>query len=900
MNQRLTILVTVLVVWLVLFGKALTSSESFVFRDAAHFYHPLFAWTSNELGNGKLPMWNPYDSLGIPHLADCTSSVLYPGKIIFLLPKRYSNRFALFVSLHVLLAAWGMYHLSTKWKCSMLASGLSSLSYAFGGIVIFQYCNIPYLISAAWLPFAASAAYEMVMRRHVRHAVSLGLVLSLMILGGDPQTAYHVVLATLGLVCMAIRSEGRFDADRNKRQRRHVTRRWRRHRMTLLIVAGLTCAGFAAVQLLPTTQWADASDRTAWESPRSVYELASEFARIDTESGDRRQSVWSGILGVTRKGTHAAKTFEFSIGPWRWPELVLPNFGGRQFPVSSRWMNRIPAEGRVWTPSLYMGVVPCVLALSVWRLRGGQIRLKWASWMVLVGLLACLGNYGAGWSLAELLAATNLLGAEGLSIGPQVGGVYWLFTVLLPGYAAFRYPAKIAVFVAMGISLLAGQGWDQAWSTGNAAPRRLLVWLMAVSAALAILSNLVGDQILQLLVDTPSDALFGPIDAQGGLDAIQHSSIRALGISFLSFCLLSLWDRSWSPAAATLLFMATATDLAASHRWLVPTADIESALRSSRAATDILSDTGLDHGPHPTRVCRPFGTWYPVEWKDHFSLTRQLDGLRWDVDTLRPRFHMAKGLGMIGPSGSIPSQAIQSLFHVSTARNTEQISRPMPHRSVLDALGVNYFILPIEDDMPAATPISGSSRNNGFRVCRNERAFPRAWIVHSVEQMPSLKTRRPSAVNRRTEQIFFPRGQPRDLSCQAVIETDDQHELSNRPAAQFSDDHETCRVVRYEPHRVELDVTLEEPGLIVLSDLFFEGWAARIIDQQSGEASEIPILRTNRVMRGVVATAGRFRVEFNYRPVAFYVGAVISGVAWSMWFVLVAVNKWRRSRHNRG
>ena len=202
--------------------------------------------------------------------------------------------------------------------------------------------------------------------------------------------------------------------------------------------------------------------------------------------------------------------------------------------------------------------------------------------------------------------------------------------------------------------------------------------------------------------------------------------------------------------------------------------------------------------------------------------------------------------------------------------------------------------------MPAATPIKDSPRNDGFQVCRNERAFPRAWIVHSVEQLPILNTRRPSAVNRRTEQVFFPDGQPRDLRQQAVIESNDKHELFDWPTTQFGDNDETCRVIRYEPHRVELEVTLTRPGLIVLSDLFCKGWNARIIDLQSEESSEIPILRTNRVMRGIVASAGRFRVEFNYRPVAVYVGAVISGVAWSMWFVLLAVNKCRPSRHNRG
>ena len=42
-----------------------------------------------------------------------------------------------------------------------LAAGLCALCYSFSGAVLFQYCNVVFLVGAAWLPFALLAANHM-------------------------------------------------------------------------------------------------------------------------------------------------------------------------------------------------------------------------------------------------------------------------------------------------------------------------------------------------------------------------------------------------------------------------------------------------------------------------------------------------------------------------------------------------------------------------------------------------------------------------------------------------------------------------------------------------------------------------------------------------------------------
>src|SRR6188768_2821763 len=78
-----------------LFGPVLFTDRSFAMRDAAHFYHPLFQWTASEWGQGRIPLWNPDENCGIPVVADASSSVFYPGKLVFALPVDFTLRYKL-------------------------------------------------------------------------------------------------------------------------------------------------------------------------------------------------------------------------------------------------------------------------------------------------------------------------------------------------------------------------------------------------------------------------------------------------------------------------------------------------------------------------------------------------------------------------------------------------------------------------------------------------------------------------------------------------------------------------------------------------------------------------------------------------------------------------------------
>ncbi|MFC2166495.1 YfhO family protein [Acidobacteriota bacterium] len=67
-----------------------------------------------------------------------------------------------------------------------------------------------------------------------------------------------------------------------------------------------------------------------------------------------------------------------------------------------------------------------------------------------------------------------------------------------------------------------------------------------------------------------------------------------------------------------------------------------------------------------------------------------------------------------------------------------------------------------------------------------------------------------------------------------------------------------------------VNVTTEKKGYLVLSDTYYPGWRAR------DDGKTIKIYRANRVMRAVVLDKGTHRVEFDFSPLSFKIGWLLS------------------------
>ena len=125
----------------------------------------------------------------MPLLGNPTAAVLYPGKLVFALFK-YPLAARIYVIAHTLLAFGAMLALCHHWRMSWAGSTLGASAYAFGGPVLFQDCNVIFLVGAAWLPLGFRAADRWLGQGRRIAMAELAVVLAMENLGGDPESAY--------------------------------------------------------------------------------------------------------------------------------------------------------------------------------------------------------------------------------------------------------------------------------------------------------------------------------------------------------------------------------------------------------------------------------------------------------------------------------------------------------------------------------------------------------------------------------------------------------------------------------------------------------------------------------------------------------------------------------------
>jgi len=162
-------------------------------------------------------------------------------------------------------------------------------------------------------------------------------------------------------------------------------------------------------------------------------------------------------------------------------------------------------------------------------------------------------------------------------------------------------------------------------------------------------------------------------------------------------------------------------------------------------------------------------------------------------------------------------------------------------------------------------------------VFENRRALPRAWIVETVTPMPEAEAIRTVKESR------FPDGTSFDAHHAALVDSS-----LVPPTLTFSPGASAVSVGRIGDGDIDLRVTSQGGGFLVLSENAYPGWRARI------DGSEAPIYRADVTLQGVVVPAGTHRVDFTMESRTLRWGMVISGISAIICAVLFLANRVRR------
>ena len=629
-------------IWIWFFGPMMAGQEVVGFRDSAYLYYPLFEWIDAQWAAGEIPLWNPFCNFGMPVVGDGSSSLFYPGKLVFFCRfLSYPSRYGIYLAMHIPLAAAGAFGFARLLGARKAGATLAAFAFPFGGVVLFQVTNVIYLVSAAWFPWAMICVLQMVQTKRLKWVVGLAVICAMMILGGDPQMVYHVGLisaVTLGVQCF--RKQESLDLEKRLN--------WLRALMLMAALIVITSA-LSAIQLLPTMEWSQLSERSKTPQVLNFYQaVGSEFSQ--TAPRFEVQSFLGDPDGV------AGHAYQFSQPPWTLIEMVWPNISGRPFPINRRWTDSLAGADRMWGPSLYAGLTVFILGILSLRFWGPRKKQVWLSWVFLVFTLGSFGWYGLVWLINECHPDP----AFRSSLGPQVGGVYWWMVMTLPKYFLFRYPAKLFVIASFAIVGLAAMNFHNLRTRGVAL---ISLVFSAISFAGWILVNQWNGDWIPLAM---SDPLFGPLDSQGALveikTAMLHTGIVGillfLGILFSSVGRHRKCSAHWLLGAVLLVSIG---EISLANHWLVSAVPV-SAFEGEVQCLDGLRDLRQRAGVEPLRIYRSeTGSLPPAAWANVSAEDRLEQVVNWQRRTMFPKQHLGENVVLLGSFSSIWPQSYQSL-----------------------------------------------------------------------------------------------------------------------------------------------------------------------------------------------------------------------------------------------
>jgi hypothetical protein len=178
---------------------------------------------------------------------------------------------------------------------------------------------------------------------------------------------------------------------------------------------------------------------------------------------------------------------------------------------------------------------------------------------------------------------------------------------------------------------------------------------------------------------------------------------------------------------------------------------------------------------------------------------------------------------------------------------------------LLDLLGVRYIVMPVvpatdqvEPRLSRDLPIIYTDAD--VKMLENADALPRAWIVHQAVQMDT---------DAALAQIAGGTLDPRRM----VVLEETPPSIDEAPYAS-----DQVAIIQYSPETVRIDVQTAAAGMLVLSDVIYPAWRARVDDAPA------KFYVADGELRAVAIPSGIHTLEFQYSSAALPLGAAITGL----------------------
>lgn len=797
-------------------GRSPVNNFNIDFGSSAFYEQPINRFIGNMYLKGQLPLWNPYQGCGVPLAAQYSTRAFYPYQIIENISPYWMWDY--FILGRLLIAAFFTYLFLKLFGLSNYGSFLGGFFYAFSGSIVQFINNEQFMNVAMMLPVVMFCVEKLFRGRDNLSLVLCSLSIAVMLYAGQPEIAIYVLVLAAAYYFFRVLAE-RPGALRliNKGIR--------------FIAALILGLGIAALVILPFLEYI----------PHSF-----NFHPL------------GGKMGVMSPASP-----ELAIC------LILPYLA--EFTTFYRFF---PHNG-IWD---YLGGYSGISVLYLLILGFFYGRSQYFRYLIffsLFGFLIILKNFGV-----PLVAWLGYLPLLDQSWSPRWSGPVWTFSFVCAG--------------ALGLETILQ-------SSKN---KRLLCWL----AALFLLSLVIYSHYLiyhdsskgylsyffSLRPESlrPSAAIIEPISLLKPLSGAMFNGLmvvccvlfalpllinrykreRGLGLSIILVSILELWfyiPKGMASSWAIYKIIPFVLGLAAVFLFIKGKKIWFYLGVILTIVSSIYIDIKSPHG-FPERLDPFFKSPY-IEFLKNKNNYHRVVG---EEGILMPNFSSAFGIQDIRYIDSLSPASYQNyvnchllkvphlippyrLWFSGIPDEYTQIPRSIyeefkDNPSFYSFLGVKYILASKEREL--SLPLVYDKE---IKIYDNPFCLPRVFIAHKIEYIPSYI---------QAQRVI---GSPGfDPMNQVVLE--ERAPLGyNEPVVAATREAD---IKEYYPNRVVIEAFSGNPGVLVLTDVFYPGWRAYVDNYPA------KIYRINGLVRGVFVEKGRHKVVFKYSPDSLKLGLSIAAI----------------------
>lgn len=337
--------------------------RNLLLSDATYQFYPWFSFVAAGLRRGEIRQWNPTLLAGVPVSPNGNVSPYYPPTWLAAVLAPF-DAYNLFVLLHLVLGALGVYVLARALGASPLPSWVAGLLAFTAAFWVHWSTHLVHLAGMVWVPWIMAAVWWLVAAPSRRRAAALAGVVGLWLSGGSPQYLFYGGLALAGWALAALagrRSDGLAEVVQAG---------------VALAAAVVLGAGLAAAVLLPTAAAGGQVARSRETQPPTAHIPLAEAIRalVPDATGNPADQVAHGsndelrmdspfvgattvllagaaLAGVRRRagmarlalvaGAVVVLGLAFTAWPHRVLYAVVPGYD--RFRASPRWLFLLPA-----------------------------------------------------------------------------------------------------------------------------------------------------------------------------------------------------------------------------------------------------------------------------------------------------------------------------------------------------------------------------------------------------------------------------------------------------------------------------------------------------------------------------------------------------------------------------